>query len=292
MKKIFLTMAFVASSVALFAQMELNYSFREFNRVHYNPATVGSSTYGNISLIGRHQYLKEEDQSQRAMLNIDGAFGNSGMGASIFYNESGDFLKQIAEVTLSYAYHIPIAERHTLSLGIGAGVKACRESKQYDILPTINFGFEYRLKGWTFGGAIDNIDRYFTQPSKTTMPTVCYNLYTNYQFEVGRYWNITPSVAGYYDGIRAYEELGLMFEYTKAFWFGATYRMYNLFLAESVIPTIGFNITEFMRLGYAWEYNLSGEHTGKYGTHELYLTFRFRTRSRSNDVPRFTEWDD
>lgn len=66
--------------------------------------------------------------------------------------------------------------------------------------------------------------------------------------------------------------------------------MSDLFLAESIVPMVGFNITDFVRIGYAYDYNLTQLNQYSKGTHELLLTIRFKTKGDTYKTPRFAEW--
>ena len=54
---------------------------------------------------------------------------------------------------------------------------------------------------------------------------------------------------------------------------------------------IGFNITDYVRLGYAYDFNLTHLQGYTSGTHELMLTIRFKTNNEQYKTPRFAEWD-
>ena len=54
---------------------------------------------------------------------------------------------------------------------------------------------------------------------------------------------------------------------------------------------IGFNITDYVRLGYAYDFNLTHLQGYTSGTHELMLTVRFKTNNEQYKTPRFAEWD-
>jgi type IX secretion system PorP/SprF family membrane protein len=120
---------------------------------------------------------------------------------------------------------------------------------------------------------------------------VNYYLYTKYKFEVARDWDIIPAISAHYNGSTVNEEISLQVNYSKALWLGVSYRMSDLFVAESIVPMIGFNITDYVRLGYSYDFNLT--HLSNYisGTHELFLTIRFKSQNERYKTPRFAEWD-
>lgn len=161
--------------------------------------------------------------------------------------------------------------------------------KDTQIAPDVNFGIQYTLKNWVIGASITHLQRYF-MPKDVRFPSVNYYAYTRYRFELGRYWNIIPSASIHYDNVVVNEEINLLVEYTKAIWFGASYRMKDALAPQAVVPMIGFNISDYVKLGYAYSYNLTDLNQYNTGTHELMLTFRFKTRSNTYKTPRFAEW--
>lgn len=304
LKKIGLALALIP--VIATAQTDPKISHSLFTQTHYNPATTGSTWMGNITLLGRHQFLGFEGAPTTALLNFDiqATNINSGFGLSVIYDKYGPVSAYNAMV--NYAYHIPFGERHTLSLGLGAGVQMRQyngsgniyentgdplENYEQDtkFAPDVNFGLQYTLKNWVIGASITHLQRYF-MPNDLRFAPVNYYVYTRYRFEVARYWNIIPSIAVQYDNVTVNEEVNLLFEYTKLLWFGASYRMSNELKPQSVVPMIGFNIADYVRIGYAYEHTLTPLSQYNSGTHELMLTLRFKTRSKTYKTPRFAEW--
>lgn len=288
------------------AQSDPQISLYQFTRTHYNPASTGASIYANITMVGRHQFLGFEGAPTTGLLNFDilAPSINSGFGLSVTYDKFGPLTSYNAVV--NYAYHLKTGSNQSLSLGLGAGVQL----RQYDasqniyenvgdptefydkdtkIRPTFNFGIEYCLQNWILGASLTNIQSYFYKKD-LRFPNVNYYLYTKYKFEVGRYWDIIPGLAAHYDGNTFNEEINLTVQYTKLLWFGAAYRMSDLFKSESIVPYIGFNITDYVRLAYAYDYNLTQLNKYNKGSHELLLTIRFKSRGNTFKTPRFAEW--
>lgn len=304
LKKIGLLLALVPA--LSYAQTDGQISQHLLTQTHYNPATTGSTWMGNITLLGRHQFMGFEGAPTTGLLNFDvlAPSINSGFGLSVVYDKYGPISAYNAMI--NYAYHIGIGKHQTLSFGLGAGI----QMRQYDasgniyeneddpisnyekdtqIAPDVNFGIQYTLKNWVIGASITHLQRYF-MPEDVRFQSVNYYAYTRYRFELGRYWNIIPSIAVHYDNVIVNEEINLLVEYTKFIWFGASYRMRDALQPQSVVPMIGFNISDYVRLGYAYQYNLTELNQYNSGTHELMLTFRFKTRSKTYKTPRFAEW--
>lgn len=304
LKKIGVALALLP--MLLQAQTDSQISHHLLTQTHYNPAVTGSTWMGNITLLGRHQFMGYDGAPTTALLNFDvlAPTINSGFGVSVMYDKYGPLNSYSAMV--NYAYHIGIGEHHTLSLGVGAGI----QMRQYDasgniyenendpisnydtdtkMAPDVNFGLQYSYKNWVIGASVTHLQRFFME-NDLRFPGVNYYAYTRYRFELGRYWNITPGISVNYDNVKVNEEINLLVEYTKAIWFGASYRMSDELKPQAVVPMIGFNISDYVKLGYAYNYNLTSLNQYNSGTHELMLTFRFKTRSNTYKTPRFAEW--
>ena len=304
-KKIWLVLLLMPMS--LMAQNDVQVSQHLFTQTHYNPALTGNSIYANITMLARHQFMDFAGAPTTGLLNFDilAPSINSGFGLSVIYDKYGPLNTYSA--TVNYAYHIPLGENHKLSFGLGAGATFAQydasgniyeqegdPTEYYDkdshVRPNVNFGIQYQLKNWTIGASLTHIQEFFMKENLRFSP-VNYYLYTKYKFEVGRDWDIVPAISAHYNGVTVNEELSLIVNYTKAIWFGVAYRMSDLFVAESIVPMIGFNITDYVRLGYAYDFNLTHLQGYTSGTHELMLTIRFKTNNEQYKTPRFAEWD-
>lgn len=302
--KIVLTLLIVPAS--LLAQSDVQISNYQLIRTYYNPASTGASIFGNVTALARHQFLGFEGAPTTGLVTFDmlAPSINSGFGLSLTYDKFGPLRSYNA--VINYAYHLKTGENQSLSFGIAAGAQirqydasgnvyenAGDPTEYYDkdtkVRPTFNFGLEYCLQNWIIGASLTNIQSYFYKKD-LRFTNVNYYLYTKYKFEVGRYWDIIPGIAAHYDHCTVNEEINLTIQYTKLLWFGAAYRMSDCFKSESIVPYIGFNITDYVRLGYAYDYNLTQLNKYNKGSHELFLTIRFKTTGDTFKTPRFAEW--
>ncbi len=288
------------------AQNDAQISQQLLSKTNFNPAATGSSVYGNITAIARDQYVGFDGAPKTGLFNFDMPISDisSGIGLSVLYDEYGPIISYNAMV--NYAYHIKISDNQHLSLGLGAGV----QMRQYDpssnvyentgdptesyeketqITPDVNFGFEYGLSDWLLGASVTHLPQLFQDQSLLYSNTEYY-AYSRYRFEVGRYWDLTPTLSAQYDGYSVHSEVNLMLHYLKFFWFGGSYRMSDLFVAESIVPMAGIHLGDNIRIGYAYDYNLTKLNTYAEGSHEIMLTLRFKTKGNTTKTPRFPEW--
>ena len=308
MKKILIACcASLLFSLSVFAQHDAQISQHLLSRTHYNPAAAGASLYGNITGIARQQYVGFTGAPQTGLLNFDMLLPNtsSGIGLSVVYDKYGPLLSY--NPMLNYAYHIKLGDNQHLSLGVAAGVFL----RQYDasnniyenigdplenydgaqeyLAPDANVGIEYQLENWIIGASATHIPQFFEE--ETVMnPTTQYYAYSRYRFEIGRYWDLTPGIAAQYDGYSVHSEINAVLHYLKLFWVGGSYRFSDVFDSESIVPMVGLQLSDYVRLGYAYDYNLSSLQNYNQGSHEIMLQLRFKTRHHTSRTPRFAEW--
>ena len=208
---------------------------------------------------------------------------------------------------INYAYHIKLGENQHLSLGVAGGVFLRQydasnniyenigdpienyDSDQQYMAPDANVGAEYQLENWVLGASATHIPQFF-EDETVLNPTTQYYAYSRYRFEVGRYWDVTPGLASQFDGYSVHNEINAVLHYLKMFWVGGSYRFSDVFDSESIVPMAGLQLTDFVRIGYAYDHNLSKLNNYNSGSHEIMLQLRFKTRHHTSRTPRFAEW--
>ncbi|MBP6230673.1 MAG: PorP/SprF family type IX secretion system membrane protein [Paludibacteraceae bacterium] len=289
------------------AQHDVQISQHLLSRTHYNPAAAGASLYGNITGIARQQYTGFTGAPQTGLLNFDMLLRNSssGIGLSVVYDKFGPLMSY--NPMINYAYHIKLGENQHLSLGVAGGVFLRQydasnniyenigdpienyDSDQQYMAPDANVGAEYQLENWVLGASATHIPQFF-EDETVLNPTTQYYAYSRYRFEVGRYWDVTPGLASQFDGYSVHNEINAVLHYLKMFWVGGSYRFSDVFDSESIVPMAGLQLTDFVRIGYAYDHNLSKLNNYNSGSHEIMLQLRFKTRHHTSRTPRFAEW--
>ena len=289
------------------AQHDVQISQHLLSRTLYIPAAAGASLYGNITGIARQQYTGFTGAPQTGLLNFDMLLRNSssGIGLSVVYDKFGPLMSY--NPMINYAYHIKLGENQHLSLGVAGGVFLRQydasnniyenigdpienyDSDQQYMAPDANVGAEYQLENWVLGASATHIPQFF-EDETVLNPTTQYYAYSRYRFEVGRYWDVTPGLASQFDGYSVHNEINAVLHYLKMFWVGGSYRFSDVFDSESIVPMAGLQLTDFVRIGYAYDHNLSKLNNYNSGSHEIMLQLRFKTRHHTSRTPRFAEW--
>ena len=107
--------------IKLQAQEDIRFSNYEYNRLFYNPAYAGSSSFMEAVLAYRNQWVDVEGAPETAILSIQSPLNRKsfGLGAIVYNNQFG--IQKDNAVFIDYAYHMQISYEGSLSLGIQAG---------------------------------------------------------------------------------------------------------------------------------------------------------------------------
>lgn len=296
----------------LFGQNDIQLSQQFLSRVNYNPAATGASEYINAYLIGRQQWSGFSGPSTQ-VLNAHNYFDkiSSGLGLTVIHDKYG--AESSINAKVAYAYHIHFENRSYLSFGLGAGLlyknldaaKLTAETGRPESDPTIatylgragkynpdfDFGIEYTMEKWQIGASVTHLN---VSPItiKNYQSGRHFYLYTKYIFDLGLDWKLTPTAVGHMSSWPIMQlDLNLMAMYKNRFWFGASVRSREDAELESIVGIIGLFVTDFLRLGYSYDYNIGP--IGRYsnGSHEIMLSARIGKGDQGYGVktPRFFE---
>jgi len=295
----------------LFGQNDIQLSQQFLSRNNYNPAATGASNYFNAYLFARQQWASFDGPSTQ-VLNAHNYFDaiRSGMGLTVINDKYG--AENSINAKLAYAYHVHF-ENSYLSFGLGAGIlyknldvtKLITETGSYVTDPTIasyigrsnkinpdfDFGVEFNTEKFQVGASVTHLNVNPLDILNYESGRHMY-LYTKYTFDLGIDWKLAPSVIGHMSSWPIMQlDLNTMAYYKNRFWFGASLRFSDELIIESVVPIIGLFVTDFLRLGYSYDYNPGP--IGRYsnGSHEIMLSARIGKGEGNYGVrtPRFFE---
>lgn len=299
--------------ILVYGQNDIQLTQQFLSRVNYNPAATGASEFMNAYLLARQQWVGFKNAPVTQVLNMHNyvdALG-SGLGLTVINDKTGPTSAFNAKV--GYAYHVHFDNESYLSLGLGAGIlyksidmnKLVSETGRPEADPTLqtyinrfnglnpdfDFGLEYNMKQWQVGASVTHLN---LSPIKITNLQAGrhFYLYTKYTFEVERDWKIVPNAVWTVSSWPvAQYELNAITYYKSRFWFGPSVRVSDGFVLETVAGIVGLFITDYLRLGYSYDFNpgpLSG-YSG--GSHEIMLSLRLGKGESTygRKTPRFFE---
>ncbi|MDR0560642.1 MAG: type IX secretion system membrane protein PorP/SprF [Prevotellaceae bacterium] len=276
-------------------QNDIQLSQQFLSRVNYNPAATGASNYIQAFLIGRQQWLGMRQAPSTQVLNAHSYFNpiNSGIGLSVVNDKLGYESSIMAK--LGYAYYIHF-EKSYLSFGLGGGIlyKSLDKSglrsevvsdpvvdsyidKSGGLNPDFDFGIEFNTEQFQIGASVTHLNRAFTQLKKLKYYETGRHIYfyTKYTFNLGLDWKLAPAfIAQMSEWPIMQLDVNTMVTYRERFWGGASFRFNDKFVAESIVGIVGLYVTDFLGLGYSYDFNPGPLKKYSSGSHEISLRVR------------------
>lgn len=321
-KWLVLMVGMLVVSMSSYAQQRPHYTQYILNNYIINPAVAGIENYTDIKLSHRHQWVGLEDAPVTTYLTIHGSIGKEdtrtnpttfspegsnprgmayweeytsakphhGWGVSIINDNTGPLNRFSAYGT--YAYHLGIGPRTSLSGGISVGItnNSLNGSKlSFDnpidpavassnvmntIKPDVNAGLWLYSSDFFAGVSVMQIlDQGLVFSDQTlTTSTKAYPYFfmtAGYKFYAGEDFSIIPSgVIRYVDPMPVGVDINVKAQYRDRLWFGGGYRV-----NDGISAMVGLNISNIFNIGYAYDYTTSKLQNYTKGTHEIVLGF-------------------
>jgi len=318
-----------------FAQQQPYYTQYMLNNFILNPALAGIENYWDCKVSYRNQWIGLNGAPTTLYLTINTPLGktaydyetpttvpdlksknlgakqflmeytappaHSGIGFTIINDKTGP-LSRIAAYG-SYAYHIPVGLKTSLSFGVSLGVQEVNldinavdfgQANPVDpaisgsgylnkLEPDVNAGLWLSNKRFFLGlSALQIVPVPINSSNGTTSSNgvtllpgklIPHTFFTaGYKILVSDDINILPSVMiSYVQPLPIGLDVNAKIQYQDLLWLGFSYR-YN----EGYAAMLGVNISSTVNLGYAYDYTTTPLNTVSNGTHEIVLGFLWR----------------
>jgi type IX secretion system PorP/SprF family membrane protein len=273
------------------AQQMPHFSQYRFVGFSFNPAFAGSDDYFNAMAIHRTQWTGINDAPRTYMMGLHApsASGKMGFGGTLFTDAVGPTRRVGAQG--AYAYHLQTGDRSKLSMGVSFGFtqfsidgsqvslreqgdQAAIPGMQQEFKPDAAFGALWYSSNWHIGlsaNQILNNKLDFFPGDQNGRMAVHYFLTGAYKFELSEDFQIEPGIlVKYVSPVPPQAELTARFIYKGNLWLGAAYRSGN---AAAVFA--GYNIMDYLTLGYAFDISTSSIRQYADGSHEILVLLRF-----------------
>ena len=296
--KILLGVMIMLSLSSVYGQQDPQYTQYMYNQNVLNPAYAGSKGVMSIGMLGRTQWVGVEGAPQTLTLSIHSPVGrNVGLGFSVIHDEIGPAIEDNLYADFSYTIHT--SEEGNLAFGLKAGFTFLNVRSLDGQLAdpslnepvnkaTPNFGagvFYYKQKFYV-GLSIPNFleTRHLESDNgivSTASEKMHYFLTTGYVFDVSEDVKLKPSaMVKAVIGAPVSVDLSVNALINEKFELGLSYRF-----DDSVSAILGLNISDDMRIGYAYDYTTSNFGQFNSGSHEIMLLFDFNRKKFKS--PRF-----
>ena len=308
MKKLFIAVCLLLSSVAANAQRDLMLSQQFFSRLNVNPAATGNSDDIDLFMLGRWQWTNVEDSPKSGVFNASDYFEGlrSGIGFTMMYDDLG-ISNRTFITKAAYAYHVNLNESLLLSMGLSAGVLYHRwagsdhtllDPEEYGmttfpeddnhVYPDFDLGFELASPKLLVGGSISHLT-YNEEDVTTAKPGRHFYTYVRGLFAAGPSLDLAPAIVYVHRNKVDKIELNLTGFYARMFWGGVTYRpdIHADWSSNDLTFNLGMEYNRF-RIGYAFEWGLGDVSKISNNSHELLLSYRIPKPKKEKYV-RFME---
>ena len=279
----------IATNYSAFSQQKPVLSQYMFNGLVINPAYAGVHEHLNVTALYRNQWVNFEGAPETSTFSAHSGLKGKNIGVGFLASNDEVGVHNDLSFYGYYAYKIKF-KNGSLSMGLQGGFNHLKSD--YTILSLKDpgdsrFGVVNRSLKFNFGTGIyySNKTSYigFSIPYIRKKRFVEENLNTQ-NFEDSRYYYLTagqvldltpkikikPSVL-----LRLEENMPIAYDLNVNFYLedvlniGASYRS-----GESLITLFELKVSDYIRLGYAFDWVISDINTYTAGTHELMLNYR------------------
>jgi type IX secretion system PorP/SprF family membrane protein len=288
----------------LHAQQDPHHTQYLFNGMAINPAYAGSRGTIAATFLFRKQWVGFDGapETQSLSAHMPGGNGRYGFGLT-FINDKIGYLGQ-QWIQGSYAFAFPLGPGK-LALGLQGGLLNFKihwnevravdvvddvfaQTAQAMLLPNVGTGVYYYTDRLYLGASAPHLlESGLIEPNPARVQLA--RLYRHFYLTGGYVLGLDNAVQWkpsfllkYIPGFPLQADFNLMALFRKKYWFGLSYRT-----GDAVSAMIDFQIGKYFRLGYSYDYALSGLSGFQTGSHELYLGFELVTKKSKFRSPRY-----
>ena len=300
MKK--LSLIFIFFSAVGFAQQDAQYTQYMYNTININPAYAGSR--GAMSVFGlyRTQWVGLDGAPETSSFSLNTPLNNSnlGIGVSLVNDKIGPTNENTLSADMSYT--VPTSNTFKLSFGIKAtanlfnlDINKLNPEDQGDpqfqdlnskFSPNIGAGVYWHSDKAYVGLSIPNFietNRYNDNDVAIFKEKINYYFMAGYVFDLNYYVKFKPAVlTKMVEGAPLQIDLSGNFMFNDKFVPGIAYRW-----SASISAMAGFQVTDGMYIGYAYDRETTKLNNYNSGSHEIFLRFEFFNNYSRITSPRF-----
>ena len=280
----------------------------EYTQYMYNTMTINSGYTGSVGtleavLLHRSQWVGIEGAPTTQSFTLHSPLQNDKMGLGL--SVVNDKLGPSSEFNIdgNFSYTLKFAEDRKLAFGIKAGMRKLdvdwtkgRYRDESDILlntnisneikPSIGAGLYYYTDKWYLGASVPNFIRgnyYDDIQESINIDRLHYYLIGGYVFDFSENLKFKPAfLAKAVSGAPLYYNVSLNFLIQEKLTLGASYQF-----DDSMSALAGFQISNSLYIGYAYDYTVTELNKYNDGSHEIILRFQLQKKSSQIKSPRF-----
>jgi type IX secretion system PorP/SprF family membrane protein len=302
MKTKLFSIVLMFTAIASFAQQDAQYTQYMYNTINVNPAYAGTRGALSIFALHRTQWVGLDGAPVTNTVSLNTPFNNSklGLGVSIVNDEIGPSTNN--SISADISYYIPVSESYKLSFGIKGTVNIFNidvtklnptdssdpefQNIDNEFSPNIGAGLYLHSQKAYLGFSIPNFvetDAYNDNDVAIYKEKINYYLIGGYVFDLSSSIKFKPTfMAKMTDGAPLQLDVSGNFMFNEKFTVGVAYRW-----SASLSAMVGFQITDGLYLGYAYDFETTELDNYNSGSHEIFLRFEMFKKNSKILTPRF-----
>lgn len=286
---------------SVYAQQESQYTQYMYNTMAFNPAYTGSRGSLNLTGIYRDQWVGLDGSPKTLNFGIHSPVGVQGVGLGFNFTSDkiGPSSQSFIEGDFSYTIHV--GEETKLAFGIRGGISLLDVDPNklliYDpndynlqrenyLSPRVGAGLYLYSDDWYVGLSSSNFletEHYDDIQVSTATEKAHFYLMGGYVFTLNSDLKLKPAVlAKAVMGAPLSVDVSANALLYERVTFGLAYRW-----DAAVSALAGFQITDNIMVGYAYDYETTALSRYNSGSHEIFLRFELGTRYSGKVNPRF-----
>jgi len=293
-------------------QQDPQYTQYMYNTQIVNPAYAGSREVLSLGILGRMQWVDLEGAPRTGTFSVNSPIGlmdNMGLGLSIVYDQIGPATESNAVVDYSYSIQLARRDISRLSFGLKAGVDMLdvdytkltiydkndpnfQNSVDNKIQPQIGAGIYYHTQKFYAGFSVPNFlnSKHFDEGSlndqelaSIAVERLHYFFITGYVFDLNPSLKFKPAaLVKFVSGAPLQWDVSGNFLINEKIALGGAYRW-----DSSASAMAGFQITDGIFIGLAYDYQLTAIQDYSNGSYEAIVRFDIFNKLDKILTPRF-----
>jgi type IX secretion system PorP/SprF family membrane protein len=293
-------------SMSVKAQQLPQYSNYMINDYVMNPAIGGSTNYFEGKSNNRYQWIGITDAPRTYILSVHGPTKNlkMGLGGMLFTDIVGPTRR--TGLYFSYAYHLKVADKVKVSLGISGGILqflvdgskitlrdpadgVISNGLQSVVIPDFGAGvYVYSTDHkWYVGASVPQLFQNklkFFDYGSATLSRLATHAYASagYKFTINDDFKIEPSACLKYVAPAPLQfDLGVRAIYKDKFWIGGAFRY-----LDAVSAMVGYTMQENITFAYSYDFTTTNIKKYSTGSHELMIGIKFHKQPDRGEAAR------
>jgi len=284
------------------AQQDAQFTQYMYNTININPAYAGSRGALSIFALHRDQWVGLDGAPKTNTISVNTPINNSnvGLGVSLVNDKIGPTNENQFSVDLSYT--VQTSEKWKLSFGIKGTADIFNldvtklnpetqgdpqfQNLNNDFSPNIGAGIYWHSDNAYIGLSVPNFiqtNRYDDNDVAIYKDKINYYLMGGYIFDFSQEVKFKPAVlTKMVEGAPLQVDVSANFLFFEKLTLGVAYRW-----DAAVSAMAGFQLTDGLYLGYAYDNETTRLRNYNSGSHEIFLRFEFFKNNGKMTTPRF-----